>query len=137
MRTSNIAGFKMGWFIGDFEPTLLRTPAFEVAHHFYKKGFVSTPHTHKVGTEYNYIVTGSLVAKGGRKYYEHGGPFCIGASDSFDETHMDRKMAEGLTLGPGDIFIYEPFDVADVTFLEDTNLIIIKTPSLPGDKYEA
>lgn len=106
MRTSRIGDFKAGWFIGDFEPTLLKTPAFEVAHHFYKKGFVGTPHVHKVATEYNYIVSGGLVAS-------------------------------GKVLGPGEMFIYDPGEVADVSFLEDTNLIIIKTPSLPGDKYEA
>lgn len=105
MKVSNIKSYTNGWFIGDFEPTLLKTPEFEVAHHFYPKGLKSTPHTHKESTEYNYILSGSL-------------------------------MASGKNLGPGDIFIYEPFDVSDVLFLEDTNLIIIKTPSIPHDKYE-
>lgn len=104
MKLANIKDFKMGWFIGDFEPTLLKTPAFEIAHHSYKKDFAAEPHTHKVATEYNYIVSGKLTTW-------------------------------GQTLGPGDIFIYEPLDVTDVIFLEDTELIIIKTPSLPGDKY--
>ena len=35
----------------------------------------------------------------------------------------------------GDIFILEPFEIADPEFLEDCDLVIIKTPSLPGDKY--
>ena len=105
MIISNINAYKNGWFIGDFEPSLLRTSAFEVAHHFYPKGFKGTPHVHKISTEYNYIVSG-------------------------------RLTASGKELCSGDFFIYEPMDVSDVEFLEDTNLIIVKTPSMPQDKYE-
>lgn len=105
MKVSKINDFKNGWFIGNFEPTLLKTKDFEVAHHFYPKGFKGEHHTHKIATEYNYILSGKLIAS-------------------------------SQTLGPGDIFIYEPNDVSDVIFLEDTNLIIIKTPSIPDDKYK-
>jgi quercetin dioxygenase-like cupin family protein len=83
---------------------LLKTKDFEIGHHFYIKGFVGESHTHKISTEYNYILSGKLIAS-------------------------------GKTLETGDIFIYEPNDVSNVTFLEDTNLIIIKTPSVPQDKY--
>jgi quercetin dioxygenase-like cupin family protein len=103
MIVSNIKNYSNGWFIGNFEPSLLKTVAFEVAHHFYAKGFKGIPHTHRIALEYNYIVSGSLIAS--------------------------EK-----TLGTGDIFVYEPNDVSDVVFLEDTNLIIIKTPSIPNDK---
>ena len=106
MKVSNIKDFKGGWIVGNFEPTLLKTPDFEVGHHLYKKGFVAVPHIHKIATEYNYVVSGSLIATGKK-------------------------------LGAGDIFIYDPGEVADVVILEDTNLIIIKVPSLPGDKYPA
>ncbi len=33
------------------------------------------------------------------------------------------------------MFVYEPGDIADVEFLEDTNLIVVKWPSVPSDKY--
>lgn len=105
MIFSNITQYKMGWFIGNFEPTLLKTADFEIAHHSYKKGFSAVPHTHKIATEYNYIVSGSLIAGG-------------------------RPLAKG------DIFAFEPNEVSDVVFLEDSELIIIKTPSVIGDKYE-
>lgn len=104
MKTSRISNFVNGWLIGNFEPTLSKTPDFEVAHHKYPKGFSGTPHTHKIATEYNYIVKGRLIAS-------------------------------GQELSDGEIFIYEPNEVSDVVFLEDTDLIIIKTPSVPGDKY--
>jgi hypothetical protein len=105
MKVSNIGVHSNGWFIGNFSPTLLKTEAFEIAHHFYPKGFAGEPHTHKIATEYNYILSGRLIAS-------------------------------GKSLEAGDIFVYEPFDVSDVLFLEDTNLIIIKTPSIPNDKYK-
>lgn len=105
MRTDKISRMTNGWLIGDFEPNVLRTSQFEIAHHVYKKGFHGVPHTHKIATEYNYIVSGRLIAS-------------------------------GLELEAGDMFIYEPNEVADVVFLEDTNLVIVKTPSVPGDKYE-
>lgn len=104
MKVSNIKSYVNGWFIGNFNPTLLKTEEFEVAHHFYVKGFRGDQHIHKIATEYNYILSGKLIAS-------------------------------GKTLGDGDIFIYETFEVSDVLFLEDTHLIIIKTPSAPNDKY--
>lgn len=105
MIKTNIKNFKNGWFIGNFEPTLLKTKDFEIAHHSYKKGFIGEHHTHKIAIEYNYILSG-------------------------------KAIVSSETLGPGDIFIYEPNDISNVIFLEDTELIIIKTPSIPGDKYE-
>lgn len=105
MIISNIKTYTNGWFIGDFDPSLFKNKYFEVGHHFYNKGFKGLDHIHKITTEYNYIISGSLIAS-------------------------NKKLSQG------DIFIYEPFDISNVIFLEDTNLIIIKTPSMPNDKYE-
>tara|TARA_R110002020_G_scaffold46539_25_gene132443 strand:- start:714 stop:1034 length:321 start_codon:yes stop_codon:yes gene_type:complete len=44
-------------------------------------------------------------------------------------------IASGKELKTGDIFIYEPYDIASVEFLEDTDLVVIKWPSVPDDKY--
>lgn len=35
----------------------------------------------------------------------------------------------------GEIFILEPGEIADPTFLTDCKLIVVKTPSVIGDKY--
>lgn len=105
MKVSSINEFINGWFIGNFEPSVLKSEEFEVAHHKYAKGFRGTPHTHKIATEYNYIVKGKLIAS-------------------------------GVELSDGEMFVYSPDEISEVTFLEDTDLIIIKTPSVPGDKYE-
>lgn len=36
----------------------------------------------------------------------------------------------------GDVFVIEPGEIAEPTFLEDCEIITIKTPSVIGDKYE-
>jgi hypothetical protein len=44
-------------------------------------------------------------------------------------------VASDKKLSTGDMFVYHPKEVAEVTFLEDTDLIVIKWPSVPSDKY--
>jgi len=36
---------------------------------------------------------------------------------------------------PGQIFTIEPGEVADPEFLEDCVVLVVKVPSVPGDKY--
>ncbi len=42
----------------------------------------------------------------------------------------------GKKIKPGQIFIIEPNEIADPIFYEDCEIVCIKTPSLPMDKYE-
>jgi len=44
-------------------------------------------------------------------------------------------IASGKRLASGDMFIYHPNEVACVEFLEDTDLLVVKWPSIPSDKY--
>lgn len=37
-------------------------------------------------------------------------------------------------LSYGDLFIYEPYEVSEVEFLEDTSLVVIRNGSIPEDK---
>ncbi len=46
-----------------------------------------------------------------------------------------KLIASGKELASGDMFIYEPNDVADVEIIEDVDLIVVKWPSVPSDKY--
>ena len=104
MKEANIADFKAGWFVGDFEPSIFKNPFFEVGHHSHKKNDQTFPHYHQVTNELNYIVRGEMM--------------------------VDKKH-----LKAGDMWIYEPWDISDVEFLEDTDLMIIRWPSIPSDKY--
>lgn len=48
-----------------------------------------------------------------------------------------RVRMNGLELGSGDILVLEPNEAADFTALEDTITMVIKVPSVKGDKHAA
>ena len=51
---------KGGWFIGNFEPSMLKTNDCEVAVKSYKKGDKEGKHYHKIATEYTVVVKGKV-----------------------------------------------------------------------------
>ena len=60
MKVFELKDMKDGWFIGDFEPSVLKTPNFEVNYRVHKKGEFWRPHTHTIVTEYNLLVSGRM-----------------------------------------------------------------------------
>lgn len=44
-------------------------------------------------------------------------------------------IVSGKKLKTGDMWIYEPNEVSNVEFLTDAELIIVRWPSIPSDKY--
>jgi hypothetical protein len=60
MHTSSITDYTRGWFIGDFEPSILKTKEFEVALLTHAEGEVWPDHFHAIATEYNLLVSGSM-----------------------------------------------------------------------------
>tara|TARA_R100000900_G_scaffold130110_1_gene106098 strand:- start:170 stop:511 length:342 start_codon:yes stop_codon:yes gene_type:complete len=110
MEVKNIKDFTNGWFIGDFEPSLFKNPFFEVAHQHHKKGKVGDEHFHKLTTEVTYIVSGSMIIN-------------------------DKKLKQDVHLSAGHMFTFFPNEISDVVFLEDSDLIVIRWPSIPSDKY--
>ena len=63
----NISQFVNGWFIGDFEPSLLKTCDFEVAVKRYKADEREEAHYHKIAQEFTVIIDG-VVEMNGKKY---------------------------------------------------------------------
>jgi quercetin dioxygenase-like cupin family protein len=55
-----------GWFIGNFEPTLVNTNDVEVAVKHYKAGDFESSHYHKIATELTVIVSGDVEMNGER-----------------------------------------------------------------------
>lgn len=110
MEIFNIEDFKKGWLCGDFEPSLFRSKEVEVAHQFHPMGYIGPYHYHCVATEYNYIVRGKVFLQ------------------RWNHAHMIFEK-QGWIVSPKEYFITK--------FLEDTDLIVIKTPSLPNDKYDS
>lgn len=60
MKIHHLRDFVRGWFIGDFEPSLLKTDAFEAAVKGYKKGDQEKRHCHRVATEITVIASGRV-----------------------------------------------------------------------------
>jgi hypothetical protein len=46
-----------------------------------------------------------------------------------------RVLTNGTIYGAGDIYIFEPGDISQTEYLEETNVLTVKTPSIPSDKY--
>jgi len=64
MKTAKIGQMVKGWFIGNFEPSMLKTNDAEVAVKYYKKGDAEQRHYHKIATEYTVVVTGRVRMNG-------------------------------------------------------------------------
>jgi quercetin dioxygenase-like cupin family protein len=100
----NIKDFKGGWFLGNFEPSIEKFSQFEIGIVKHHRGQKWDNHIHKVATEYNVILSGTL-------------------------------RMQGQLLHKGDIFVMKPYELSDSEFLEDCEILVIKVPSVPGDKY--
>ena len=49
---------------------------------------------------------------------------------------LNGKLSiRGQILSKGQMFLYEPLEIADAEILEDVELIVVKWPSVPSDKY--
>jgi hypothetical protein len=75
MEVRKLTSFKGGWFIGDFEPSILKTSNFELAIHHYRAGELWDVHTHYIATEYNVLISGSMTVC--EKTLESGDVFII------------------------------------------------------------
>ena len=47
-----------------------------------------------------------------------------------------QMMMNDKLVRPGDIITVEPGEAIKPTFITDCELVVVKTPSVPGDKYE-
>ena len=60
MKVHHLDDMTRGWFVGDFEPTLYRTDAVEVAVKHYIAGDGEERHVHRVATELTAVVSGTV-----------------------------------------------------------------------------
>lgn len=64
MIVKKLEDMTRGWFIGDFEPSVLRTKQFEVGVLAHKKGEYWAEHYHKIATEINILLKGNMSVNG-------------------------------------------------------------------------
>lgn len=60
MKIYSLNNMKGGWFIGNFEPSIHKTDAFEVSVKVHPQGEKWDIHYHKVAREINAIVSGQM-----------------------------------------------------------------------------
>lgn len=104
MKTYRLNDMTKGWFVGDFDPVVVRSDAVEVAVKSYVAGTVEPKHYHKVAPEVTLIVSGEV------------------------RMNDDRY-------GAGDIILIEPGEATDFEALSDVTTVVVKLPSVAGDKY--
>jgi len=64
MKVAKLEDMVKGWFVGNFDPTLIKTNDVEVAVKEYKKGDYEEKHHHKIATEITVIVSGKVRMNG-------------------------------------------------------------------------
>ena len=60
MKSGRLSQMKRGWFVGNFEPSVYRTPHCEVAIKQFHLGDKEQAHYHKVATEVTLVVSGQV-----------------------------------------------------------------------------
>lgn len=104
MDVHRIEAFKGGWFIGDFEPHLLRTKEFEVGWKVHHRTEFIEPHIHQQVTEYNLLAHGSMKVNG--RVLAPGDLFILHAGERVDA----------------------------VVLTDEAHVVVVKVPSIPSDK---
>ena len=82
MKVAKLDEMIKGWFVGNFEPTLIKTNDVEVAVKEYSKGDREKKHYHKIATELTVIVSGKV--KMNDNLYEKGDIIVIEPTESTD-----------------------------------------------------
>jgi len=104
MKTFRLDDMTKGWFVGNFDPAVLKTEAAEVGVKSYEAGTKEPKHYHKVAPEVTLIVSG------------------------------EARMND-VPYGAGDIILIEPGEATDFEAVTDVTTVVVKLPSVAGDKY--
>ena len=100
MKLNKLKDMTKGWFVGDFEPSLLRTQDVEVAIKKYQQGEFEEAHYHKIATEITVIISGKVKMNGVE--YEEEDVVTIEPYESTDFEALERTVCSVVKL-PGAI----------------------------------
>jgi hypothetical protein len=64
MKKADLKTFIKGWFVGNFDPSLIKTNDVEVAIKRYQAGDYEAAHYHKIATEITAIISGTVLMNG-------------------------------------------------------------------------
>ncbi|MEI0799072.1 hypothetical protein R4Q14_12200 [Brachyspira intermedia] len=105
MKTANLNEMVKGWFIGNFEPSLLKTNDVEVAVKKYKKGDYESSHYHKIATEFTVIISGRVKMN-----------------------NIEYKAGDIIVMEPNESTDFEALE-------DDTVNVVVKIPGANNDKF--
>lgn len=87
---NNLNEMFKGWFVGDFDPTIIKSKDFEVAVKRYEKGDYEERHVHKISTELTVIVEGKVKMNG--VVYEKDDIITINPNESTDFECLENTV---------------------------------------------
>ena len=87
MKVYRIEDMEGGWYIGDFEPSVYKTSAFEASLKLHPKGEVWPKHYHKKAVEINLIVSGEMELNG--TLLKKGDIFVINKMETVDPKFLE------------------------------------------------
>lgn len=105
MKTAKLEDMIKGWFVGNFEPTLLKTNDVEVAVKSYKKGDYENRHYHKIATEITVVTAGRVKMNG-----------------------IEYNKGDIIVIEPMESTDFECLE-------DDTQNVVVKYPGANNDKY--
>ena len=105
MKTAKLEDMIKGWFVGNFEPTLLKTNDVEVAVKSYNKGDYEEKHYHKIATEITVITQGRVKMNG-----------------------IEYKSGDIIVMEPNEATDFECLE-------NETQNVVVKIPGANNDKY--
>lgn len=105
MKTAKLKDMVKGWFVGNFEPTIIKTEDVEVAVKSYKKGDYEPRHYHKIATEITVIVSGRVRMSG-----------------------VEYAAGDIIVMEPGEATDFECLE-------DGTKNVVVKYPGAINDKY--
>jgi hypothetical protein len=103
MQRYNLSNMTLGWFIGNFTPSLYTNAQVEVGVKRFTKGETEPSHYQLTATEWTCVVSGKIR---------------IG-----ENVFQENEIVE-----------IPPLESADFEALEDSILVVVKSPSTPSDK---
>ena len=105
MKTAKLEDMIKGWFVGNIEPTRLRTNDVEGAVKSYNKGDYEEKHYHKIATELTVITRGRVKMNG-----------------------VEYKEGDIIVMEPNDATDFECLE-------DGTQNVVVKIPGANNDKY--
>ena len=90
MNVTKLSDYVRGYFIGNFEPSLLKTKDFEVAVISHEKDEHIPKHYHSIATEYNILLSGKMFIN--NKTIEPGDIFVFEKNEAVDAKVMESSQ---------------------------------------------